>query len=38
MEHVGFLSDQKFGRVFVTLMIFVGAMMAAYSLLLAIRN
>ena len=38
MERVSIFCDEKFGRVFVSLMIIVGAMMAAHSLLLVIRT
>ena len=38
MDNVGFFSDERFGRAFITLMILVGVLMAAHSVILLIRG
>lgn len=38
MNNAGFFSDERFGRVFIGGMIFVGALMAAHSLFILIKG
>ena len=38
MNNVGFFSDERFGRVFIAGMIFVGAILAAHSLFILVKG